>query len=193
MQTNVKSMTEIHARLLILPLSARVSCFTEPWDWCSSSLPRTQSTVVLIKLCAALLTSSPMVILGRRQCEGPAVNHHASQSGPPLVLTHSFSLNQPHLSKHWAWVWLWNLSGYCCFLTTHGKHGWVSGSATRFIFNILKLLRCILSVVINFYNDPSDTGAATSSNGGEKSCQCDLSLSPWLWHGLSYIAHLEWR
>lgn len=47
-----------------------VSCFTEPFDCCSSSLPQTQSTVVLIKSCAALLTFSPMVILGYSHCEG---------------------------------------------------------------------------------------------------------------------------
>lgn len=42
---------------------------TELCDCCSSSLPQTQSTVVLIKSCAALHTFSPMVILGHSQCE----------------------------------------------------------------------------------------------------------------------------
>lgn len=43
---------------------------TEWCDRCSSSLPQTQSTVVLIKSCAAFHTTPPMVILGRSQCDG---------------------------------------------------------------------------------------------------------------------------
>lgn len=43
---------------------------SESCDRCSSSLPKTQSTVVLVKLCAAFHASSPMVILGYSQRDG---------------------------------------------------------------------------------------------------------------------------
>lgn len=93
----------------------RFSCFTEPFDCCSSSLPQTQSTVILIKLCAALLTFSPMVIWGYSHCESCCKPPHE----PVRTLISSFrgfralvSLYQLHLSKHWAWVWLWNFLTY---------------------------------------------------------------------------------
>lgn len=121
-----------------LPLLAQVSCFTEPCDWCSSSLPQTQSAVVLIKLCAALLTSSPMVILGHSQCDGgrkpPREPIRASIS--PYGGFHALiSLNQPHMSKHWAWVWLWNLSSYCWFRPHMGTYQWVWTSALDYILH----------------------------------------------------------
>ena len=59
---------------LMIAVNAKYKCPfrspSEPCERCSSSLPQAQSTVVLIKLCAAFLTSSPMVILGYSQCEG---------------------------------------------------------------------------------------------------------------------------
>ena len=85
----------------------------EPCDWCSSSLPQTQSTVVLIKLCAAFHTSSPTVILGRSQCEGCCKPPHrpiAASISPHWGFQALVPLNQPHLSQRWAWVWLWNVS-----------------------------------------------------------------------------------
>lgn len=92
---------------------------TEPCDWCSSSLPQTQSTVVLIKLCAAFHTSSPTVILGRSQCEGCCKPPHrpiVASISPHWAFQALVSLNQPHLSQRWAWVWLWNVS------TVDGPH-----------------------------------------------------------------------
>lgn len=76
-----------------LLLVVQVSSFTGPCDWCSSSLPQTQSTVVLIKLCAALLTSSPMVILGRSQCESgckPPREPIRAPISPYVAFMHSF-------------------------------------------------------------------------------------------------------
>ena len=69
------------------------SCSAEPRDCCSSSLPRTQSTVVLIKSCAALLTSSPMVILGHGECDGcckPPREPIRASISPHGAFMHSF-------------------------------------------------------------------------------------------------------
>ena len=93
-----------------LPLLARVSRFTGPFDSRSSSLPQAQSTVVLIKLYRAVLTFTPMVIVGAALVWGTAVNQHTGQSRPQLALAGLISPNLPPLSKHWAWGWLWNLS-----------------------------------------------------------------------------------
>lgn len=74
---------------------------------------RAQPTVVLIKLCAAFHTSSPMVILGYSQCDSgckPAQHPIGAFISPyGLIL-----LNQTHLPKGWAWVSLRKVWCSCC-------------------------------------------------------------------------------
>lgn len=146
-----------------LPLLAQVSCFTEPCHWSSSSLPQTQSTVVLIKLCAALLTSSPMVILGHIQCEGCCKHPHepiGASIRPYGAFMHSF-FSITHLCLNIG------LEFDCeiCPAIADLDH---TSCVTK-----VKLLRW------SIWHQHSQQVQL-----GEKSCQRDLSLSPWLWHGL---------
>lgn len=74
---------------------------SEPCDRCSSSLPQAQSTVVLIKLCAAFHASSPMVILCYSQCDGGCKPpRHPIRA---FIITYRLILlNQTHLPKGWV-------------------------------------------------------------------------------------------
>lgn len=86
---------------------------------------------------------------------------------------HSFLSISPHLSKHWAWVWLWNLSGYRWF-EPHMLHIGESHVVHLIALDSLILLtnstvsRHGTSRVRSLYSDPSDASAATSSTGGKE-------------------------